>query len=133
MKRTNEKLWNIVKFVVTKNNIGGMFGKWSARKAQISVKLYKKLGGKYIGNKSKNNKLIKWTKENWNYINRNAKLNLKGFYINKYNSRYLPQIVRKHLTSKEKRIENIKKYNKYGKYISYSNSVNKKMHKYKIY
>jgi hypothetical protein len=134
MIRTNPKLWNIVKTVVTKNNIGGNSGKWSARKAQISVKLYKKLGGRYIGNKSKNNKLIKWSNEKWDYINcKNTHKSKNKNTRKKCKGRYLPQIVRQHLTSKEKYIENNKKGSKYGKNISYSNSVNKKMHKYKIY
>lgn len=46
-----------------------MGGKWSARAAQLAVKYYKDSGGKYEGKKptAKNNKLKKWTKQDWQW------------------------------------------------------------------
>lgn len=46
-----------------------MGGKWSARAAQLAVKYYKDSGGRYKGKKPtvKNNKLKKWTKQDWQW------------------------------------------------------------------
>ena len=46
-----------------------MGGKWSARAAQLAVKYYKDSGGRYKGKKptAKNNKLKKWTKQDWQW------------------------------------------------------------------
>lgn len=41
------------------------FGKWSARLAQWAVREYKKRGGGYIGPKSEDNSLSRWTNEDW--------------------------------------------------------------------
>jgi hypothetical protein len=66
MKRTNEKLWEKIKDqVMNKEVMGTKKGQWSARKAQLAVKLYKEAGGGYIGEKDKDNALVKWTKEEW--------------------------------------------------------------------
>jgi hypothetical protein len=48
-----------------KGNKGGKAGQWSARKAQLLVKLYKDAGGGFIGKKSKKNPLVMWTRQNW--------------------------------------------------------------------
>ena len=32
---------------------------------QLAVKYYKQAGGTYVGKKSKDNKLSKWSKEDW--------------------------------------------------------------------
>ncbi len=120
--KSNPRLWEKIKNRVKRGSKGGLPGKWSARKAQLSVKLYKMYGGKYKGSKSSSNSLTKWTKEDWGYIN--SKKN-KG--------RYLPKIVRSHLSARERLIENKRKGSKRGKWISYSKSVNKKMKKYNIY
>ena len=44
-----------------------MGGKHSARAMQLATKIYKAAGGKYEGKKpsAKNNKMKKWTKEDW--------------------------------------------------------------------
>ena len=44
-----------------------MGGKHSARAMQLATKYYKDAGGKYEGKKpsAKNNKMKKWTKEDW--------------------------------------------------------------------
>jgi hypothetical protein len=65
MERTNPKLWSTVKNKVTREGKGGLPGQWSARKAQLAVKLYKDKGGKYRGNKSRKNSLHQWTIQKW--------------------------------------------------------------------
>lgn len=64
-KRDNEQLWEEVKAEVTAGDKGGEAGEWSARKAQLAVKLYKERGGGYVGRKSKDNHLAQWTAEDW--------------------------------------------------------------------
>ncbi len=56
--RTDPDLWERVKKSVIKSPKGGPAGKWSARKAQIAVALYKKSGGRYKGKKSEKNSLV---------------------------------------------------------------------------
>jgi hypothetical protein len=64
-QRTDPKLWEKVKSEVARNGKGGEPGQWSARKAQLAVQEYKKRGGGYIGQKSDDNQLKRWTKEDW--------------------------------------------------------------------
>jgi GNAT superfamily N-acetyltransferase len=64
-ERTDPALWEAVKREVTAGSKGGVRGEWSARKAQLSVALYKKRGGGYLGPKSPRNALAKWTREDW--------------------------------------------------------------------
>jgi len=65
MIRTKPVLWSRVKAEVTRSSKGGQPGQWSARKAQLAVKLYKERGGKYIGRKSSRNSLHQWTVQDW--------------------------------------------------------------------
>lgn len=123
-KKSNPKLWKSIVKSVKSGSKGGPKGKWSARKAQLAVKLYKSRGGRYIGKKSKRNSLAKWSREKWGYV--------KGSNPKKRRGRYLPEIVRKHLTPAERRSENRRKGSKRGKWVSYTKSVAKKMKKYKI-
>jgi hypothetical protein len=116
--RTKPLLWEKVKESVKKSSKGGLPGKWSARKAQLSVLLYKKKGGGYKGKKSSSNSLVRWSKQDWGYINKKKK-----------SGRYLPREIRNKLTSREKSIENRRKGNKKGKYIPYSESVRRKVSK----
>lgn len=88
--RTNEKLWIKVKNQVQASDKGGNKGQWSARKAQIAVQQYKKLGGKYKYPKDPKNSLTKWTKEEWGYVGKPKA------------SRYLPKKARESLTRGEK-------------------------------
>ena len=122
--RTNPALWEKVKKEVLRGSKGGPPNKWSARKAQLSTKLYKSRGGGYKGSKSKCNALTKWSREKWDYIDPKSRSSKKG--------RYLPEKVRKSLTKKERSLENKRKGSKRGKWISYSPSVVRKMRKYKI-
>ena len=122
--KSNPELWKKIVHKVKMSPKGGKVGKWSARKSQLAVKMYKQSGGKYSGRKSSCNSLTKWTKEKWDYV--------KGSSPAKHKGRYLPLKVRQSLTKKEIKEENKRKGSKRGKWISYSPSVAKKMHKYKI-
>lgn len=85
-KRTHPELWEACK----EKAIAKMGGKFSARAMQYAVKLYKDAGGGYVGEKSPDNSLAKWTKEDWDYVGEEG------------HSRYLPKKAREHLTSGEK-------------------------------
>ena len=114
--RTKPLLWEKVKKSVKNSSKGGLPGTWSARKAQLSVLLYKQKGGGYKGKKSSSNSLVRWSKQDWGYIDKKKK-----------SGRYLPRQVRDHLTSREKSIENRRKGNKKGQHIPYSDSVRSKV------
>lgn len=89
-KRTKPQLWEKIKKEVTASDKGGRAGQWSARKAQIAVAKYKSAGGGYVGQKTKDNALEKWTREEWDYVGEPRK------------SRYLPKKAREALTPGEK-------------------------------
>jgi hypothetical protein len=65
MERTNQQLWERIKKQVLRGDKGGLPNQWSARKAQLAVKLYKDKGGKYRGRKTKRNALHQWTIQQW--------------------------------------------------------------------
>lgn len=85
-KRKNPKLWEKAKAQATRK----MGGKWSGRAAQLAVKYYKDLGGKYEGAKSKSNSLTKWTDQDWDYVGKEGK------------GRYLPKKARQSLSGGQK-------------------------------
>jgi len=120
--KDNPELWEKVKKQVTNDTKGGPSGKWSARKAQLAVKIYKEKGGGYKGSKprSRTNSLKKWTDEKWDYIGKEK------------HSRYLPEKVRSHLSSRGKRSESHKKSTRSGEWIPYGEEVVKLMHKHNI-
>jgi hypothetical protein len=93
MIRTKPELWARVKAEVTRGSKGGNPGQWSARKAQLAVKLYKDRGGRYIGRKSSRNSLHQWTLQNWT-----TKSGLPSLLTGE---RYLPAKAIKHLSSSE--------------------------------
>ena len=118
--KSNPRLWERIKNRVKSGSKGGPPGKWSARKAQLSVALYKKSGGRYKGKKTSSNSLSKWSKEQWGYVGAKKK------------SRYLPKVVRQHLSPREKREENRRKGSRAGQWVPYSKSVKDKMRRYGI-
>jgi len=63
--KSNPGLWKRIVSRVKSGSSGGDSGEWSARKAQIAVKAYKKAGGGYRGAKSSSNSLSKWSKQDW--------------------------------------------------------------------
>ncbi len=64
-EKSDPKLWDKVKNKVEAGDKGGKPGQWSARKAQLAVHDYKEAGGGYEGEKSADNHLSQWTKEEW--------------------------------------------------------------------
>lgn len=64
-KKTNPGLWQKIVASTKAGSKGGDPGEWSARKAQLAVAQYKKSGGGYVGAKSKDNSLAKWTDQKW--------------------------------------------------------------------
>ena len=93
-KRTDEALWERIKKKVTAMETAGTAsGQWSARKAQMAVKLYKEAGGGYVGKKSASNALVKWTKEDWT--------TKSGKPSSKTGERYLPRKAIEALSTKE--------------------------------
>ncbi len=84
-KRTDEVLWERAKREAVER-----LGKFSARAMQFAVRLYTQAGGGYVGAKTADNALVRWTKEDWGYVGEPKK------------SRYLPQAARAHLTPGEK-------------------------------
>ena len=93
MFRTKPELWLRVKAEVTRSSKGGLPGQWSARKAQLAVKLYKDRGGKYVGRKSSRNALHQWTIQDWR-----TKSGMPSLVTGE---RYLPANAIKHLSSAE--------------------------------
>ncbi len=64
-EKTDPALWDKVKHEVTEGDKGGKPGQWSARKAQMAVNEYKHEGGEYKGEKTPDNHLVEWGKEEW--------------------------------------------------------------------
>jgi len=122
MSALNKTLWTRIKNKYHHGSVAGPAGTWNARKAQLAVKEYKSKGGKYPAKRSPTNSLVKWTREDWNYIDEK-------------HLRYLPKSVRDKLSPKEKAIENKRKKTainlrkKTGKLVKakYSKSVLLKM------
>ena len=123
VQRTNPALWERVKRQVKASAQGGPPGKWSARKAQLSVAKYKAAGGGYRGKRDPNNSLTKWSREKWDYISSNSK--------QKY-GRYLPEVVRKNLSKSTQSAENRSKGYRHGQWVPYSQEVKSLMHRYGI-
>jgi len=97
MLALNKTLWTRIKNKYHRGSVAGPAGTWNARKAQLAVKEYKSKGGKYPSTrKSPTNSLVRWTREDWNYIDSK-------------HLRYLPKSVRDKLSPREKAIENKRK------------------------
>ena len=88
-KKTNPGKWEKAK-ADAKARMGG---KHSARAMQLATKLYKERGGGYSGAKSGDNKLSKWTKEDWG--------TKSGKPSGETGERYLPKKARDALSSSE--------------------------------
>lgn len=118
--RNNQPLWEKIVEEVRADEKGGKKGEWSARKAQMAVRIYKERGGGYTTKKSENS-LEKWTKQDWDYVNPSDAKKPRD-----QRGRYLPASVREKLTKSEKAETNRKKREatKKGKqYASYSRAV----------
>ena len=92
-EKTKPELWKRIVAKVKRGDKGGDKGEWSARKAQLAVKMYKDAGGGYKGKKSADNSLSKWSKQNWT--------TKSGKPSGETGERYLPEKAIKALTSSE--------------------------------
>ena len=100
-EKTDPALWEKVKSTVTRSNMGGKPGQWSARKAQLATQEYKHEGGGYKGEKTADNHLQQWTEEDWG--------TKSGHESGETGERYLPKLAREHLTPEEYRRTTAKK------------------------
>lgn len=57
--------WKRIVASVKAGTKGGDPGEWSARKAQLATQKYKSSGGGYVGPKTADNSLAKWTDQKW--------------------------------------------------------------------
>ena len=64
-EKTDPGKWKRVVASVKAGTKGGDPGEWSARKAQLATQKYKASGGGYVGPKSSDNSLSKWTDQKW--------------------------------------------------------------------
>ena len=113
MNRTDPALWErIKKKVMAEATAGTDAGKWSARKAQMCVRLYKEAGGGYIGPKSPSNSLTKWSNQDWQ--------TKSGKPSSQTGERYLPKKAIMALTDKEyqRTTQAKRKATKEGKQVS---------------
>jgi hypothetical protein len=103
MERTKPLLWqSIVKRITNEETAGTKAGQWSARKAQMAVKEYKKMGGEYTTTKSDNNSLVKWSNQHWK--------TKSGKPSSETGERYLPEKAIEALTSNQyKQTSEVKK------------------------
>lgn len=65
MSHSDTQLWERIKRRVLADDVGGKAGQWSAVKAMIASKEYKREGGTYTGKKDKSKGLLKWMGEDW--------------------------------------------------------------------
>lgn len=65
MSHLDKELWESIKRKVTMGTDGGRSGQWSAVKAMIASKEYKRRGGRYSGKKDYGKGLLKWIGEDW--------------------------------------------------------------------
>lgn len=123
--KRNPGLWKRIVANVKAGSKGGDPSEWSARKAQLSVALYKKSGGGYQGKKSSSNSLSKWTKEKWTTSSGKPSEGVR---------RYLPKKAWSSLSSSEKEATNKAKAegNKEGKqFVKQPKTIAEKVKKYR--
>lgn len=91
--KKNPAKWKAIVASVKAGSKGGDTGEWSARKAQLAVQKYKAEGGAYVGTKSTDNSLSKWTDQKWRTSDKTPSEGKK---------RYLPDKAWASLSSSEK-------------------------------
>jgi hypothetical protein len=124
-KKSNPGKWKRIVAAVKAGSKGGRPGQWSARKAQLATKRYKKSGGVYSGAKKSSNSLSKWSKQKWRTSDGSKSEGKK---------RYLPDAAWKALSPAEKRATNRAKAagNKKGKqFVRQPKSIAKKVSRYR--
>ena len=104
-KYTKPDLREKIKDKVKQGDKGGRAGQWSARKAQLLSKEYKKQGGGFTGEKDESAKhLDQWTDEKW--TTSDGKPARRG---KKKTSRYLPKKAWEDMSPAEKKATSKKK------------------------
>ena len=124
-KKSNPGKWKRIVAAVKAGSKGGRPGQWSARKAQLATKRYKKSGGGYSGARKSSNSLSKWSKQKWRTSDGSKSEGKK---------RYLPDAAWKALSPAEKRATNRAKAagNKKGKqFVRQPKSIAKKVSRYR--
>ena len=117
--------WKRIVASVKAGTKGGDPGEWSARKAQLATQKYKSSGGGYVGPKSSDNSLAKWTDQKWRTSDGSPSKGTK---------RYLPDKAWSSLSSGEKAATNRAKAagNKAGKqFVAQPKSIAAKTSKYR--
>jgi len=123
---SNPKLWETIKNKVMKMETAGTkSGQWSARKAQLAVKMYKEKGGGYKEKKDSNNSLTKWSDQQWQ--------TKSGKPSHVSGERYLPKKAIESLSDKEYRKTSRLKKESMKKGIQYSKQPEKIADKTKKY
>jgi hypothetical protein len=125
MERSNPKLWKTMKNKVLRGDKGGRPGQWSARKAQLAVKLYKDNGGKYTGKRSAKNSLHKWTIQKWR-----TKTGLPSLLTGE---RYLPEKAIKSLTPQEYYRTSLKKRTSKKQFVKQPRSIARKTRRFRMF
>lgn len=125
MERTNPKLWKTMKNKVLRGDKGGRPGQWSARKAQLAVKLYKDNGGKYTGKRSSKNSLHQWTIQKWR-----TKTGLPSLLTGE---RYLPEKAIKSLTPQEYYRTSLKKRTSKKQFVKQPRSIARKTRRFRMF
>lgn len=124
-KKTNPSKWKAVVAKVKASTKGGDPGEWSARKSQLAVQEYKASGGGYVGKKSSDNSLSKWTDQKWKTSDGSPSEGKK---------RYLPEKAWSSLSTGEKAATNRAKAagNAQGKqFVAQPKTVAKKVAKFR--
>jgi hypothetical protein len=117
--------WKSVVASVKAGTKGGDPGEWSARKAQLATQKYKASGGGYVGPKSSDNSLSKWTDQKWKTSDGSPSEGKK---------RYLPEKAWSGLSAGEKAATNKAKAagNKAGKqFVAQPKSIARKTSNYR--
>jgi hypothetical protein len=117
--------WKRIVASVKAGTKGGDPGEWSARKAQLATQQYKKSGGGYVGPKSSDNSLSKWSDQKWKTSDGSPSEGKK---------RYLPEKAWSVLSSSEKAATNKAKAagNKAGKqFVAQPKSIARKTSGYR--
>lgn len=125
--KTKPELWKKIVARVKRGAKGGAAGSWNARKAQLAVAEYKKAGGGYKGRKTKDNGLVKWTKQDWGYVTSGDEKKPRA-----KRGRYLPKKVRESLSKTEKAATNRRKRaatKRGAKKAKYTKAIAKKVKK----
>jgi len=111
--RTEPFLWEKSKKTAMK--LYSKDNKWDARVAQQAVRIYKSMGGGYVGQKKKSNSLSVWTEEKWMY--HPSDKDKAG--------RYLPEKVWSKLSPAQVKTTNANKMRGDSKYVDWEPFVGK--------